>query len=599
MTYQLARSCAAILFLIAIVSAQSASSTKTTDEKKARAERDKKTLELVDEIVRDGESLRLPENRIRVNIVLADSLWPRDGKRALLLFKQAVAAFGEMDPASADNAGRDYVTQLQQQLRQEILHVAGNHDPALALEFLRSTRGMSPERRQYWQPNYEAQLEMQLATQIADKNPKEALAVGEDSLKLGLGQDATGLLYSLGARDKTAAETFLDDILQQIRAGESSRSQAAPYVALTLLRTWIQNNRAVDESKEGPPSGLSLANLNAETARELSGFIINSVLNSGSPDSSTSPVRIIVDRGGMGYGYPGQLLGIIQQLRPMLPDVEKLSPAQIPALNKRIAEFDKFNEEQQGPWAKYQQLTRTGTAEELMQAATTAPVGISDSLLQQAAWKAIGQNDNEAAQKIIDKFPDPRQRAEMQLNLDRQRFQRAESEKKVAEARALMSRFPLEERAVLLSQMATSIASENKPAALDLLSEAEGLLGDRASSYQQLRAQLQIASAYEQLIPGKSASIVEKAINQLNELAVAALVLNGFDLQQYFRNGELVINAGNSLTEMAQESSQRLASISRNDFDRAKSVAEEFQRPELRMMALLQIAKAALANDNR
>jgi hypothetical protein len=301
----------------------------------------------------------------------------------------------------------------------------------------------------------------------------------------------------------------------------------------------------------------------------------------------------------MNYRYPGQLLGIIQQLKPMLPDLEKLSLTQFPALTSKIAEFDKFNEAEQGPWAKYQQLTQTGTAEEILKAAMTAPPGISEGLLNQAAWKAIGQGDDDTAHRVIEKISDPRQRSEMEKNLTRQSFMRAQSEKKLTEARELLSRFPPEERAVMLAQMATSIASENKPAALALLSEAEAVLGDRALNYQQLRAQLQVASAYEQLNAGRSAGLVEKAINQLNELAVAALVLNGFDLQQYFRSGELVINSGNSLTEMANESCQRLASISKNDFDRAKSIAEEFQRPELRMMALLQIAQATLANDGR
>lgn len=135
--------------------------------------------------------------------------------------------------------------------------------------------------------------------------------------------------------------------------------------------------------------------------------------------------------------------------------------------------------------------------------------------------------------------------------------------------------------------------------ALEILGEAEAMFGDRALSYEQLRARLQIATAYEQLNVGKSVELTERTISQLNELAVAAVALNGFDLQQYFRNSELVINSGNSLNEMAQESAQRLGSLSRIDFDRAKSVAEELQRPEMRIMALLQIAQAALTrNDN-
>lgn len=610
MISRLARSFLIALLLNSIVvslapaqSVAGQTSSKSSEEKKAREERDKKALALVDEIIRETESLKLPENRVRIDMSLADSIWPRDEKRARLLFKQAVAGLEEITiAAAADGRDRDYLSQLSLQLRQEILQVAANHDAGLALDFLRATRPAVPREQPYWQPNFESHLEMTLANQVAARDPKTALMIGEDSLKLGLGQDATNLLYNLNSQDKAAAETFFNDIMKQLRSGESSKSQAAPYIALTLLRTWIEANRTVpDKSGERLPSGLSLPNFNADTAAELTGMIINEVLSSGASNSGDQRGPQIIDgEGGFASYYPGQLLGIIQQLKPILPDIEKLAPARFSALNKKIAEFDKFNESQQGPWAKYQQLSQTGTAEELMQAAKTAPPGVSQGLLQQAGWKAINQENSDMAHQVIERIADPRQRAEMELNMVRRSFQRAQSEKKFAEARSLLSRLPTEEHAVLLAQMATFLATDgNKPMALELLGEADALLGDRALSYEQLRARLQIATAYEQLNLGRSAELVERTISQLNELAVAALVLSGFDIQQYFRNNELVINGGNSLNEMAQESAQRLGSLSRIDFERAKSVAEEFQRPEMRVMALLQIAQAVLTrNDN-
>ncbi|MEK6323023.1 MAG: hypothetical protein AABN33_15225 [Acidobacteriota bacterium] len=72
--------------------------------------------------------------------------------------------------------------------------------------------------------------------------------------------------------------------------------------------------------------------------------------------------------------------------------------------------------------------------------------------------------------------------------------------------------------------------------------------------------------------------------------------MNGFDLE-YFRSGEFTINGGNQLSNMALEFSRELGSLARNDFDHARSMAERFQRPEMRVMALLQIAQAALSSD--
>src|SRR5262245_34642070 len=71
-------------------------SAKKEDEAKAREERTKKALAVIDEIIKDVESLRLPENRVRVLIQTANAVWPIDEKRARLLFKNAQAAFKEL-----------------------------------------------------------------------------------------------------------------------------------------------------------------------------------------------------------------------------------------------------------------------------------------------------------------------------------------------------------------------------------------------------------------------------------------------------------------------------------------------------------------------
>jgi hypothetical protein len=92
-------------------------------------------------------------------------------------------------------------------------------------------------------------------------------------------------------------------------------------------------------------------------------------------------------------------------------------------------------------------------------------------------------------------------------------------------------------------------------------------------------------------------AIVEGVIDQVNELATAALVLDGFDVQGYFRSGEFIIFSGNSLNMVAQMCGGVLGSHSQTDFDHARSTAERFARPEMRLIALSQIAQAALTSD--
>ncbi len=605
MTSKLARIFLVLLLVIPIVRAQSASpEASAAEQKKAREEREKKTLALVDEIIKEMQSLKLPENRIRIDIALAGSLWSRDEKRARALFNDAVASLSEIT-ATVDSGEPEYfnLAQLSQQLRQEILQVAANHDPKLALDFLRASRPTSNEQLSYGQPNFEAQLEMRMAGQIAAKDPQEALSLAEDSLRLAVDYEAMNFLYKLQSQDKSAAERFLGDILNRLRTDDFSRSPASVNIATTLLRTWIESNRpASNQPGQRTTVNLSLSNLDEQTARELSTILIKAVLNNAPTSVGVVAVGSMVIDGGRTFrSYPGQMIGILQQLKPLLPDIERLSPNQIAPLRERIAEIDRLNQAQQGPWAKYQELAQKGTASELIEASKTAPPEVANSLVQQAVWKAFNQGDANSARAMVEKIDDPRQRREMALNLDRQSFYRASEQQKLAEARALLSRLPsMEERVNILCQLAGSTAAKgDKATALQLLGEAQGLVGDRALSYPQLQAQIQIANAYEELDASKSAAIVEGVIDKLNELSTAALVLNGFDIQQYFRGGEFVINGGNPLNMVAQASAQKLGSISRKEYDRARSGAERFQRLEMRVMGLLQIAQVALSTDGQ
>ena len=142
MISKLVRGCLILTLVVPMVRAQSVSpEASAAEKKKAQAERDKKTGALVDEIIKELQSLTLPENRIRVCVGLVGSLWPRDEKRARLLFKEAAASLNEIIAEVArEDPEYENRAQLIQQLRQEMVQVAAIHDPRLAIDFLRATR---------------------------------------------------------------------------------------------------------------------------------------------------------------------------------------------------------------------------------------------------------------------------------------------------------------------------------------------------------------------------------------------------------------------------------------------------------------------------
>lgn len=586
------RSAVAILgavLLIPIARAQSrpeAEAAAQAEQRKLRVERDKKAFTVVEEILKETQSLKLPENRIRIQIALADLLWQRDEAQARSLFKDAATSLSEVGSVSSESPEFYKLTQLASQLRQEILQVVAKHDARLAIDFLRSTRPSDTQSPGY--ASTEAQLEIRLASEVAGKDVNEALRIAEESLKKGIDYEAINLLYKLYSPDKAPAEKFLTAILQRLRTEDYAKNPTSWYVALTLFRTWSENNHLPEQGRQRTTFNISLPNLNEQAARGLSSSIIGAVIDNG-PGGSPQL-----------YAFSGHNSGNLQQIKALLPDFERLSPTQGAALRKKVKESDNIIELQQGPWAKYRELIERGTSEDLMEASKTAPAGFSDHLKQQAAWKALNQGDTDTARQLVDKIEDVRQRREATLNIDRQLANRASEQGSLAEARAALSRIPVvEERVGLLAQLATRVlAKDERAAAIQLLGDGLSLIGERARNYQQLRAQLQIARAYEQLDGLKSSSIVETVIERINELSDAAVILDGFDLQQYFREGEFVINSGNSMCQLTQEVAGELRSIASKDIERARSAAARFDRGEMRAMAFLEIVRGTVTPED-
>ena len=85
-----------VAFLLAVAPPMAAQSTPPKDSskieqaKRAQEELKKKGLALLEEVIKGSQSLRLPENRLRIQIAAADLLWAQDEKRARSIFKEAI-----------------------------------------------------------------------------------------------------------------------------------------------------------------------------------------------------------------------------------------------------------------------------------------------------------------------------------------------------------------------------------------------------------------------------------------------------------------------------------------------------------------------------
>jgi len=288
---------------------------------------------------------------------------------------------------------------------------------------------------------------------------------------------------------------------------------------------------------------------------------------------------------------------LFTNLETIMPEIEKYIPARASPLRRKIAEFDRTLDPQTRTWNEYRRQEQSGTVDDLLNLAAHAPAEIRNGLYQQVASKAFNQGDIELARQIINEnISNPVERKQLLANLERDALWQVSNQGSLSETlRRLGSLSSNEDRVSALVQLANSAAGRgDKRTALQLLEEARALVSYRAENVSQLNAQLQVATAYASLGHSQGFQILEAVADQLNELSAASAVLAGFDYQQNFKDGELVLQGGSYLTNLIQQYVSSLESLARADFDRAKLTAERLQRAESRTAARLSIAQAAL-----
>src|SRR5262245_23157013 len=124
--------------------AQQSPDPQQQQEEKAKLE--KKAMALLEQVVTDSQGLRLPENKIRVQIAAGDMLWDKNPARARTLLSDAAAMLGQM-MVDVDRTDRNDVQSLNQ-LRQELVLTAGRHDAELGYQLLRATQQPAPANNQ-------------------------------------------------------------------------------------------------------------------------------------------------------------------------------------------------------------------------------------------------------------------------------------------------------------------------------------------------------------------------------------------------------------------------------------------------------------------
>src|SRR5882762_9849014 len=114
---------------------QSATAQATPDAAQQQEEKLKletKAAALLEQVVTEAGALKLPENRIRVQIAAGDMLWDHAATRARGLLSDAGAMLAPMIQ-EGDRTDRDEMQALNH-LRQDLVLTAGRHDAELGYQ---------------------------------------------------------------------------------------------------------------------------------------------------------------------------------------------------------------------------------------------------------------------------------------------------------------------------------------------------------------------------------------------------------------------------------------------------------------------------------
>lgn len=622
---------APILMLLATVSsfaqdptAQTATAQQSSDpqqqEEKLKLER--KAAVLLEQVVTEAQSLKLPENRIRVQIAAAEMLWERNQARARGLFSDAAAILGQMT-VDVDRTDREEIQTLSQ-LRQDLVLTSARHDADLGYQIFRSTQPPAATanignrgRRGNFDP--QGNLEQNLLATIAATDPKVAYQRASESLDKGEYPTALSrVLAQLQSKDPEAFKKLSDKTLSRLGSDNLLASREATTLAMGLL---MPGPRVATASTSGDAS--KSANTSQVLSESAYHDLMDNAVTASLSVTSLAPMGNIRGGGGRGGFRAAQANQANVQntsddtqvrqnnarmllfgLSAMLPQIDQYLSERAQAVRQKLTDLGVGNNSMVSG-NQIRTALQQGTSESLEAAANGAPPQIQSRLYQQAAQKAVDEGNTDRALQIANDHLDESGRTSVMQAVDFKRLATTATPEKLNEIKQKLAALPSDsDRVKYLIDLSTATQKDNPKLALRFLEDAHNLVNKRASSFQEFEDQLKVADAFATLDPKRSFEVLEPGIAQLNELLSAAQVLNGFEVE-VFRDGELPLQGGSNLGNMVARYGQQLAALAKIDFERARITADRFQLAEPRLLAKLSIVQVALGvqpamvNNNR
>src|ERR1043165_734499 len=528
------------------------------DDKAADTALKAKAYELLESLSTQISTLQSPENRARIGSNIAWSLWPHDEKRARALFTEVGQDIRlGLQPRESRDPQSEHTLLVFLQLRSDTIERIAKYDPEFALDFLKTTEPPYEDMPRAARERERA-LAVQLAKQVAGSNPDLALKLGRAALAQGPSEELLTLLRSLLRQHREQGVVLYKEAVGSLR--KTKLTGHYPLINFVLGLAHIT-----------PP-------LADETAfRELIEILVTATLEYKC-DKEASDVN-----SGYFCSEVGPLVARLEAIDPRAAKLKHLAP-----------------EPESRPWAaeayvELEELAEARDFDGLFQLTEKYPE-IKNTILWRAFNLALTSGEMERAKKIATAYdfsPEGQQR--MFAQIERAREVATLSEAQVDEIqRQVETISDPRQRVDILVQSAVRVSANNRTLALKLLDRATQIVEAQKPGSERTRALMSIAMLYCMEKSDRGFTIMESQLPKLNEVIDAAIKLDGFDTQ-YVRDGEWNMSANGTLGELLTNLSQNAPYFAWCDFDRAVSMAAQFERAEIRMMAQLKLAQGIVA----
>jgi hypothetical protein len=560
-----------------------AADTQKEKEAEQRQELEKKTRALLNDVASAVWGLKLPENRFFVLANAGDLFWAIDEKRARALYWDALNSLNALNAtvrtsekiskAEQERVAQAYISVFN--LRQKLLRQIAHRDSQLALDMLRATRQAPPPQSEskYYYPD-DRQLEQEIASQIAARDPARALQLARQSLAKGLTLEVLNLLDRLNQKDSEKASEFAGEIIDKLQTTNLATDFRVSLIAFQLL----QNSRVRESHLSAnvtSSEGFKVLSLDDDQKREVVELLTNAAL-SASANSN-----------------------LLYHITGVMPEIEQFFPERRTAIERKLAAFNETLTRQLRDQNAYSTLIRNGQMEEIIRIAANADVETRPPLYQQAAIIAISQGKADSFRDFVSKeVSDSGERNKIFDLLDAEEITVAAGRKQLDELRKLLPKIRRkEERARAMAELALMLKEkgEDEEAATSL-SDAETLIKTDLKDEKQTNALLTLLCAYAVIDPAKAFAIAERTVDQANSEISLLMLLDRVVKSRAVRKNEIILDQAGimPIDFLVFKYGKGVAALAKADFNRTKALADRFERNELRVMAQLFIIKGLL-----